>query len=222
MRTGETEMGGPDPAFQPTLWTDVLKARAGARDALGRLIGAYWRPVYWFVRRRGNSVEDAKDLVQDFFARLLDRDGLAGTDRVRGRFRSYLLGAVEHFLSDERDRRKAKKRTPGDFDFGAAEKHFRADVSFERDWAIAVLERAMTRLRAESPKEADAAAAMRAGTPYAELASRLGTTEGNVKVLAHRARTRLRSLLLQELRATVATPAEAEAELAGLFRALSP
>lgn len=215
----ETEIGVGGPGFSPTLWTQVLRAGDGARDALNALFDIYWKPVYFFVRRKGRSIEDAKDLTQGFFASLLERNSLAKVDRQRGKFRSWLLGALEHFLADDRDRRNAaKRRAP---EVAAAEPEYRPESTFEKDWATAVLGRAYAALEAEDGRAAAVARAMMSKRAYAEVARELGISEGNVQVIAHRARKRLRELILRELSATVASPAEAEAELADLFRAFS-
>lgn len=217
----ETRIGGDQAAFQPTLWTQVLKARTRSspegRAALDRLLAAYWKPIYFFIRRRGRNVEDAKDLTQEFFARFLEREALKGVDPSKGKFRTFLLAVLEHLLSDEYDRRKAKKRTPR-FDFAKAETQFRPDHSFERDWALAVFERAFVRLREEDPRGAETLKRMRG---YANIAEKLDTTEGNVKVIAHRAKKRLRQLLLEEIRPTVADDSDEKTELAEILRALS-
>lgn len=225
MAPPETFIGGSRIGFAPTLWTDILVAKdpdhPKSRLAMETLITLYWKPVYFFLRRKGRGVEQAKDLTQEFFARLLERDGLKGVDRTRGKFRSYLLGALSHFLSDEHDRRAARKRTPI-LDFAKAEPQFHPARSFDVDWALTVLERALARLEQEDPRKARLARAARGErTPYAELATEWGTTLGAVKTLAHEARRRLRELLLQDLRATVARADEAEEELADLFRAFS-
>ena len=217
-------MGGSRASFQTTLWADVLKAKdlsqPDAKAALEKLIQAYWKPVYFQIRRKGHGIDDAKDLTQEFFARLLERDGLKGVDRGRGRFRSYLLGALKHFLSDDTDRRHALKRTPT-FDTGRAEAYYRPGHSFERDWALEVLERAFLRLMQESPREAAAADAILRDLPYRELAERLKTTEQAVQVLAHRARKRLRQILADELAPTVNRPADLISEVDDLLKALS-
>src|SRR5262245_31036889 len=110
----ETSLGGPNVRFQPTLWTTVLRARdAGgeeARGAIGRLVERYWKPLYFFARRRGCDVENAKDLTQAFFGRVVERDFLRDVTPEKGRFRSWLLAAMSHFLSDERERENALKR----------------------------------------------------------------------------------------------------------------
>ncbi|MBN1674616.1 MAG: sigma-70 family RNA polymerase sigma factor [Kiritimatiellae bacterium] len=221
----ETAIGGDRRAFEPTAWTLIGRAQHGSetarRAALGRLIESYWKPVYWHVRRNGHDVEEAKDLTQGFFASLLRRDALRSIDPAKGKFRTFLLAALRHFLCDEYDRRKAAKRTR-DFDFAAAEPRFDPNRDFEQDWALTVLERGFVRLKAEAPREARVLEAQRQGhTRYAQLAAELQTTQANIKVLAHRGRKRLRKLLLEELRQTASRPGEEVEELRALFAALS-
>src|SRR5687767_5565398 len=116
----ETEIGGPEVRFQPTAWTVVREARAGSPAAMERLVAVIWKPVYFFIRRRGHDVESAKDLTQSFFAVALDKEFLKDVAAEKGKFRSYILAAVSHFLSNAYDRAKAKKRG-GDFAFVRAE-----------------------------------------------------------------------------------------------------
>jgi len=221
----ETEIGGPRRSFHSTAWTEVLRARDGsattAQDALNHLIQVYWKPVYFHIRRQGRGVEDAKDLTQQFFMLFVKREALRAVDPSKGKFRAFLLASLRHFLCDEYDRRTAKKRQP-DFGFAQAEQQYYEDNTFERDWATAVLERAFLRLKELAPREAQVVEAQRSEkTAYRDLAEERGTTEANVKVLAHRGRKKLRALILQELRATVAQPGQEEEELAALFRAFS-
>jgi RNA polymerase sigma factor (sigma-70 family) len=224
-RDSETRIGGARRSFRTTAWTDILQARDGSttavKEALDHLIGLYWKPVYFHVRRQGHGVEDAKDLTQQFFLLFVKRKALQTVDPAKGKFRTFLLAALNHFLCDEYDRRTAKKRRP-DFDFAEADKQFHEDNTFERDWAITVLERAFLRLKELAPREARVVEAQRSEkTPYRDLAEELGTTEANVKVLAHRGRKKLRALILEELRGTVSQPGQEEEELAALFRAFS-
>ena len=107
---GETEMGGGCIRFQPTAWTVVREAKDGSRDALDRLIDTYWKPVYFFIRRRGNDIEASKDLTQSFFAALLEKEFIRDVSSDKGKFRSFLLAAATHFLSNERDKARAQKR----------------------------------------------------------------------------------------------------------------
>jgi RNA polymerase sigma-70 factor (ECF subfamily) len=224
-RAGETEIGGGGREFLPTAWTQVQKARdagaAEARVAWDQLIGIYWKPVYFHIRRKGHSVEDAKDLAQQFFASLLEREALSGVDPAKGRFRAFIRACLENFLLNERDRRGAAKRR-GDFDVREAETQFSRDRDFDHDWAAAVLGRAFGALRAQAPREARAVETVQSGEKtLAQLAEELGISEANAKVLAHRGRKLLKEMVLRELRATVSKPGDEREELDELFRAFS-
>jgi RNA polymerase sigma-70 factor (ECF subfamily) len=153
----ETSIGGDNVRFQPTAWTIIRSAGEGSRAALDQLIAAYWKPAYFFIRRRGQDVESAKDLTQGFFGSLIERNIPGTADPERGSFRNYLLGALNHYLSDEQDRARAKKRG-GDFNFVQAELDLASaeptpEEAFRSRWAREILSRAMTRLRAEVPAE---------------------------------------------------------------------
>jgi len=222
----ETSLGGAaSREFQPTAWTQIRQARDAetteARLAWDQLIGIYWKPVYFHIRRKGHSVEDAKDLTQGFFASLVEHGSLGSVDRSKGKFRTFVRTSLDYFLSDEYDRRSAaKRRVP--FDAGRSEAQFSAAGSFEHDWAMAVLDRAFLALKEEAPREARVVEAQHAEEKsLAELAEELGTTEANVKVLAHRGRKHLKELIMRELRSTVAEPGGEREELAELFRAFS-
>src|SRR5687767_9620447 len=156
--THDTSIGGEPRPFQSTLWTVVLRAKSGEgpqrRDALERLIATYWKPVYLFVRRKGNPSETAKDLVQGFFTALLEKDYLKYVDRGRGKFRTFLLTALDHFIADEWDRARAQKRGGGSpavsLDFDRADAELLRDPSsrspddgFRRDWALRVMGEAL-------------------------------------------------------------------------------
>ncbi len=224
-RVGETEIGGNRREFMPTAWTEVLAARDAdtteARLAWEQLVAVYWKPVYFHIRRKGHSVEDAKDLTQAFFASMIEREALAGVDPAKGKFRTFIRACLDHFLLNERDWRKAAKRR-GDFDVREAEAQFDAGHDFERDWAVTVLGRAFSQLKLQAPREARVVEAQQgADATLAGLAKELDTTEANVKVLAHRGRKLLKELVLRELRATVAKPGDEREELADLFWAFS-
>jgi RNA polymerase sigma factor (sigma-70 family) len=232
--------------FQTTRWSLVAAAQRGdallARQALGELYQIYWYPLYAYIRRRGHGPDAAQDLAQEFFARLLEMDGLAAVDRGRGRFRSFLLTACQHFLSNERDRARALKRggarTILSLDFGAADSRYRREPAdpatperlFERHWALALLDAVLGRLRAEY-KAADKAPVFEAlnvyltgdsGRPYSEAARDLGMAEGAVKVAVHRLRSRYRALLREEIGQTLDDPSAVDDEIRALFRALRP
>lgn len=231
-----------NPAFAPTRWSVVLAAgqedSVHARAALATLCQAYWYPLYSYVRRQGHSPADAQDLTQEFFARLVAKRYLARVQRAGGRFRSFLLTAIQRFLANEWDRAHAQKR--GGFaavvsiDAADAESRYRlepaheltAEKIFEQRWAEALLARVLARLRAEyasAGKEAllDALSASlsqpRGAVPYAAIATRLNTTEAAVRMAAHRLRARYREVLRAEIADTVASPAEVEEEIRYLF-----
>jgi RNA polymerase sigma factor (sigma-70 family) len=227
--------------FATTHWSLVLAAGGAspeAQDALARLCQAYWYPLYAYARSRGHRVEDAQDLTQEFFARLLAHNWLERADRAKGRFRSFLLGAMRHFLDDEWDKLRAQKRGGGvatlPLELDTAETRYSCEPStpatpeqdFERRWALALLERVVNLLRAEYEQDgrADLFAFLnpclmgdRTHQPYAEIAKKLGTTEGTVKSAVHRLRRRYRQLLRDEIAHTVAEPGEVEEELRHMY-----
>jgi RNA polymerase sigma-70 factor (ECF subfamily) len=232
--------------FATTRWSLVLAARdraePGAGDALASLCALYWYPLYAYVRRRGHSADEAHDLTQEFFARLLAKDFLAGVDRGKGKFRAYLLAACNHFLANERDRARAKKRGGGrpvlSLDAADAEGRYRAEPVggltpeklFERRWALALLQQVMTRLRDEFEARGKGLLFERLrgflvgekGGGYREAADELRLSEGAVKVAVHRLRQRYRELLHEEIGRTVGAPEEIEQEIRDLFAALGP
>lgn len=233
----------PEQWFLTTHWSVVMGARAAdskrARAALETLCRTYWYPLYAFVRRFGHSPHDAEDLVQSFFAQCLEKDYLRAADREKGRFRSFLLTALKRFLANESERARARKRGGGHqlISLDAEERYalepahqLSADKLFERRWALTLLEKVLNRLQAEQEaagrldtfKELQPfLTAAGRGTPYAELAARLGTNEGAIKVAVHRLRRRYRELLEQEIANTVATPAEIDEERRYLLQVLS-
>jgi RNA polymerase sigma-70 factor (ECF subfamily) len=232
--------------FATTQWTVVLGAGGPstehARLALEELCRIYWRPIYAFVRRLGHSPHDAQDLTQEFFARLLASRSLDRVHPERGRFRSFLLSALKHFLANEWDKVRSLKRGGGQpvlsFDSTDAETAVRAaetrslgpEQAFDRQWTLALLDRVLARLQQEHLDAGKAAmfahlketlTSDRSAVPYAVMASRLGVSEGSVKVAVHRIRQRYRQLLREEISHTLADPAQAEQELRDLFAALA-
>ena len=232
--------------FATTRWSVVVAAggddTAGARDSLARLCASYWFPLYAFVRRRGHSPEEAQDLTQAFFTKLLEKNWVADADRSKGRFRTFLLSALTHFLSDEWDRARAQKRGGGaatlPLSFDTAEERYVREPAdpdtperiFERRWALALLDEVVSRLRDEyeGDGKADLFVALhpclvgeRTALPYAELAQRLGTSESAVKSAVHRLRQRYRYLLREEIATTVSSPDEVDDELRHLFAVLT-
>lgn len=212
----DTSMGGANVRFQTTLWSVVRDARDGSREGLDRLLALYWKPVYFFIRRRGHDVESAKDLTQSFFAVLMEREFLGRVTPDRGRFRSFLLASLVHFLSDEYDRARAAKRG-GDYDFVAAEADLASaepapDEAYNRQWAREIVSRAMERLR--SRVSADDMALFSGGGP-ADLSNE------ERKYRFRRLRQRLRECIMEELLATVESEREAESEIRDLFAAFA-
>jgi RNA polymerase sigma-70 factor (ECF subfamily) len=194
------------------------------------------------VRRRGHNPEDAQDLTQEFFLRLLEQDWLAQADRQRGRFRTFLLAALSHFLANEWHKAHAKKRggafqfVPLEFDKAETRySHEPVDPAtpeqcYERRWALALLEEVLNRLAAETVAEGHGKV-FEVLKPYligdgqtqsyAKLSEELGMTEAAIKVAVHRLRKRYRELLKEEIAHTVATPEEVQAEMRHLFNVLA-
>jgi RNA polymerase sigma-70 factor (ECF subfamily) len=215
---------------------------AQAQEALEALCGNYWYPLYAYVRRQGHNPHDAQDLTQAFFARLLEKNYLADVQREKGRFRSFLLASLKHFLANEWDRERALKRGGGRkliaLDEDSAESRYKlepkddlsADKIYERRWALTLLDQVLSKLRTEFEADGktqqfdtlkDYLASGRTSVSYAQAAERLGMNEGAVKVAVHRLRKRYRELLRAEIAQTVATASEIDAEIRYLFAALS-
>lgn len=229
--------------FATTRWSVVLAAgssNVAADDALTVLCETYWYPLYAFVRREGSPAHDAQDLTQEFFSRLIEKRWLGDVHPERGRFRSFLLVAMKHFLANERDRARSLKRGGGQtllsLDIAWAEERYArepavtrcAEQLFERRWAFTLLENVLGRLRQEFTaigrgEVFDALEPALTGSKlaYAEIAARLRLNEGAVRVAVHRLRLRYRDLVRAEIAATVESEAEVEAELKHLFAALA-
>lgn len=231
--------------FATTRWSLILAAGARgskeASSALERLFEVYWYPLYAFVRRKGHRPEDAFDLTQEFIARLLAKNLIASADASRGRFRTFLLAALERFLINEWKSGRRLKRGGGrrliSLEPEGAESRFRLEPAddrtperlFERRWALILLERALERLEVEhrgTPREPLYLAARHElggeGAPAsnAELARALGMTEGAVKTAVHRMRRRYGEILREEIAETTSDPADVEDEIRYLFEAL--
>jgi len=206
---------------------------------LERLCETYWYPLYAYVRRRGYSPHDAQDLTQSFFQCLLARESLANADPVKGRFRSFILGAMNHFLAKEWARVRAQKRGGGrptlSFDAAVGEERFaleRADEAspdkiFDKEWATALLDKVLGLLEEDYRHDGkselfNALRQTLAGSsqrqPYALLAGQLKMKEGAVKTAVHRLRKRYRQILEAEIANTVASPDEVREEMAYLLR----
>jgi RNA polymerase sigma-70 factor (ECF subfamily) len=234
-----------DPRFATTRWSVVLAAghsTAGGRDSFASLCQSYWSPLYAYVRRRGYAPEDAQDLTQAFFARLVEKNWVAAADQTKGRFRTFLLTAMKHFLADEWDRERAQKRgggiAPLPLEFATAEAQYaREPVDnetperiFERRWALTLLDQVLGRLRAEYERDGKAAlfealhptlVGERTAQPYADLARALDSSEAAIKSAVHRLRQRYRQLLREEISGTVDEGTAVDDELRHLFAILS-
>lgn len=244
-RSESDSQPSPTDHFAATRWTLVLSAARGtetprATAAMAELCRIYWYPLYAYIRRRGHDNHAAEDLTQEFFARLLAHDFLASVDRRKGKFRAFLLACVKHFLADQWDHVQAQKRGGGQrvisLDGLDAEARYRLEPAdeltpeklFEKQWALAVLERVLARLEGESAAGGKASlfavlketlSGSRPGD-YAEFAVRLGMSEGAVKVAVHRLRHRYRELVREEIADTVACPEEIEGEIRYLLSCL--
>ncbi len=240
--SGQGVNGG---AFATTLWSVVAAAGqasdSAAQPALEQLCRSYWYPLYAHVRRRGYSREDAEDLTQAFFARLLTHQSLSVADPSRGRFRCFLLAGLNHFLANEWDKARAEKRGGGgshlSFDTATGEQLYDREVSrelnaeelYERAWALQFLDQVRARLRhtyAEAGK-ADRFEALERFLPgeesppsYARAAAQLGVPEGTLKAEVHRLKRQYGDLLREEVAHTVACPDEIDDELRYLIQVL--
>lgn len=240
----ESRAGGA--AFPPTQWSVVLRAgqqRAPeSSEALEHLCRTYWPPLYAFVRRRGFTVPEAQDLVQEFISTLLERQDLVEVAPSKGRFRSFLLAALNHFLANEWNRAQRQKRGGGkiiiSLDQALAEgvpgvepaAGTTPEQEYERRWVETLIQRALARLRAEwdrryQPRHFDDLKVYlvgeRGAAPFAETATRLGLTEPAVKSVVHRLRKRFGELFREEIAQTVASATEVEDELRHLFAVLA-
>jgi RNA polymerase sigma factor (sigma-70 family) len=227
--------------FTTTHWSVVLEVQTespAAQEALEKLCRTYWRPIYGFVQRQGIGPEEAKDITQGFFADLLERRSLSAVRREKGRFRSYLLGALKHFLADARRRAVAIKRGKGQrlipLEELTADERIEMEPAdpvtpeqiYERRWASTLLERVLSRSKDEYRAAGNATLfdslkqllPDEPGAPsQADIAAQLGMTENAVRQAFHRFRQRYQLLLREEIAHTVATPGDIEDELRHLI-----
>ena len=249
MSSSDFELNAPRAEaaqFNTTHWSVVLAAGQAdsprATEALEKLCRAYWYPLYVYVRRQGNSPEDAEDLTQNFFTHLLQKNYLAKADPDRGKFRTFLLGSLKNFLVNEWKRASRLKRggdmTLLSFDADQAEERYAGepmdesdpDHAYERRWAVALIEQVLTGLRQEYAA-ADKAPLFeelkgfiwgeKSSASLAEIGGRLNLAEGTVKVALHRLRQRFRELLRAEVAHTVARPEDIDGELRHLIAVVS-
>jgi RNA polymerase sigma-70 factor (ECF subfamily) len=237
MTNGETFHTLPGSSqFPTTRWTLVVAAgdphRKEARSALVSLCENYWYPLYAYLRRRGYPTDQAQDLTQEFFVRVLEGRYLDRADPEKGRFRSFILTSLKFFVADEEDRHRARKRGGGMLvppEFSSGEERYQREPAhdetperiFERRWALSLLDRVVEKLRDEfvqhgRPEHFERLKVFLLGesdASYPALAREINTSEGALKVAIHRLRKRYRELFRQEIADTVADPAEVESEL---------
>jgi RNA polymerase sigma factor (sigma-70 family) len=234
-------------SFHTTRWTIVMRAAQsqaqGGQAALADLCRVYWYPLYIFARRRGHSPDDAQDLTQSFFLHLLEHRALSGVDRLKGKFRSFLLASFQNHLSDALDRARRLKRGGGKefvhLDAEDAEERYQrepiefltAEKIFDARWAMTVLGEALKKLSQEyaTMGKTDIFETLKvfldpnsstAPPSYDEVSNRLKVSAGGVKTLIHRLRKRYTALLREEVGRTVSDPAEIDEEIHSLCDAL--
>jgi RNA polymerase sigma factor (sigma-70 family) len=239
----EAELG----QFNTTRWTLVMVSAQsqveGGRAALAELCRIYWYPLYSFARRRGHSPHDAQDLTQGFFMHLLEHKALTQVDRLKGKFRSFLLASFQNYLSNQAQRAHSLKRGKDyefvSLDWANAESRYRlepadyltAEKIFDARWAMTVLSEAMTQLKRAYTAEGKGSTFealsifLRIGDSrplpsYEELSEKLGSTVAGLKTLVHRLRKRYSVLLREEVARTVSDPAEIDGEIHALCDAL--
>ncbi|MCP4613284.1 MAG: sigma-70 family RNA polymerase sigma factor [Planctomycetes bacterium] len=238
-------MSGPG-RFATTHWSVVLQAgqpkAPGYQQALETLCQSYWFPLYAYLRRHGYSNQQAEDHTQAFFCRIMEKQVLRMADSKRGKFRSFLLGTLKHFLSDEYDRARAQKRGGGrkilSIDFTEAENQYSLEPAhglspeklFDKSWALTVLDRTMAHLKAELASQNKQElfdhlkiylTVEKGSIPYRDKAAELNMTEGNIRTAVHRLRRRYRKLLREEIAQTVAAEDQVDDEIDDLFNALA-
>lgn len=231
--------------FATTRWSLILEAQQEPRRhnqrAMAALCELYWYPLYAYLRRRGHRRADAEDLTQGYFAYLLEHHSLDHVDKARGRFRSFLLASLNHYVANDRDWHHAQKRGGAvshvSLDRDAADARYRAEPTdgwtpekaFDRNWALTVLEHAFSRVRRQCEEHGkrdlfDQLKASLAGetgdASYRQIGDALGMTEAAVKQAAHRLRVTFREQLYAEVASTIETPDEVDAELSYLISAL--
>jgi DNA-directed RNA polymerase specialized sigma24 family protein len=238
-----------DSSFASTRWTVVRQAADSqtasqhALSALTELCQIYWRPVYVFLRRQGIPEHDAQDFAQGFFADLIESRAYTRADPIKGRFRSFLLGTLKHFVAHARDRDRAQKRgggsAPVELDEAAVSEaeayasrcnQWSADGVFDREWAASLARHALDRLAQEHELGGKGAlfealksrltAGEAAAIPYEELANRLGRSAAHLRVDVTRLRARYRAILREEVSGTVVDPQDVDEELRYLRQAM--
>lgn len=233
--------------FKTTQWALIASARDApsdvARDALSALCQQYWYPVYSYIRCKGHSNDQAKDLAQEFFCEFVDRKFFRNVSPEKGHFRSYVIASVKNFLANERRKANTLKRGGGKIIISMdafPPDYVLSTVSaagldprqlFDQQWAVVVIERAMRRLEEETSKREynvrfellrDVLTGSIDALPYRELGDMIGKSEGAVSVFVHRLRNRFGELVREEVAQTVSKPEEIDEEIQYLFAALDP
>ena len=228
--------------FHTTRWTMVCEAaqggETGAVAAFGSLFSTYWQPLYRYARRSGQGPADAEDMVQGFFAHLIEHNGLRLADRARGSFRAFLLGSLKHYMANEWQRRHRQRR--GGFavhlsiDWPRGERGLELEPAderspdrlYDRDWAITLLDKVLDDMAHEEgghdfDRWKPFLSLSSERLPYAEMASAFSLSEGAARVAVHRLRKRYRQRLKAEIVRTLASEAQVEEEMRALFAALA-
>lgn len=244
----ETRIGGDNYRFRKTLWTNLLRAKdksgPGYRSALTYLVTTYWKPVYFYIRRKGYDIEAAKDSTQSFFTVFLEKEFIKSVDRGKGKFRTFILAALNHFLSKEREKLRARKRGGSkvilSLDFARAE----TEISLEpadtetperillRAWAQATLQRASDNLKAEFQRKSQqtyldmfeaymSARKEDSAKTYQALADKFAVSTTDVRNYLHRIKRRYRELIEAEIAKYVTDKTDVKEEMQELFSALA-
>jgi len=250
----ETQIGGSNYRFRKTLWTSLLRAKdkksSGYQSAINYLVATYWKPVYFYIRRKGYDVETAKDLTQSFFTIFLEKEYINSVDRAKGKFRTFILAALNHFLSKEREYLRAQKRGGSkiiqSLDFAKAETDLsagQAGIHYQpadketperiltRAWAQAILQQALTNLRKEFDTESGrvylgvfecylSAGSADQDATYKKMAVQFGISQTDVRNYLHRIKRKYREYIKDEIRKYVTDEDGLKEEMQELFNAL--
>ena len=225
----DTEMMGGRNSFQTTSWSLVRSVHNV--QALDALISIYWKPLYFFVRQKGNDNETAKDIVQEFLTTLLSKETLKKADSSRGRFRTFLLAALENFMKDRLKFAAREKRGGGhkivSLDFSTGESEYTLQVQsgeapetvLNRAWARSLWEDSLARLRGV-PSHLEALKLYLSNADYKEIAAKTGLSESAAKTAVHRLRGQLRDIITDHIRQTVSTEEDLRSEVSELMELL--
>jgi RNA polymerase sigma-70 factor (ECF subfamily) len=243
----ETQIGGGNYRFRKTLWTSLLRAKdkkaSGYQSAINYLVSTYWKPVYFYIRRKGHDVETAKDLTQSFFAIFLEKEYINSVDRAKGKFRTFILAALNHFLSKEREYLRARKRGGSkivqSLDFAKAETEIHYEPAdnetpekiLTRSWAQAILQQALAGLKNEFDTESGRiyldvfecylnAGSVDHDATYKKMAVQFGISQTDVRNYLHRIKRKYREYIKSEIRKYVTDEDGLKEEMRELFNAL--